>query len=153
MKHSDKIVVFGMSCVGKTTFAKQLKDHVYYCFDALFQWHLIETLGLSSSENLQHIKKSCVADKFILDGWHLSDASGKFFPDDVCVYVLYSEYDRIIDQYRVSVTDKNEHKNMFKKWYHEIEYSAFPQVRYFYSDEVFEETSREKFATFLIRNQ
>ena len=153
MKHSDKIVVFGMSCVGKTTFAKQLKDHVYYCFDALFQWHLIETLGLSSSQNLQHVKESCVADKFVLDGWHLSDLTGIFFPEDVCVYVIYSEYERIIDQYRVPVADKYEHKSMFKKWYYEIDYLQFSEVRYFCNNDVFEETNREEFVTFLKRNQ
>ena len=31
----DKIVLFGMSCVGKTTFAKELVNHSYYCFDDL----------------------------------------------------------------------------------------------------------------------
>ena len=43
---NKRIVCYGMSCVGKTTFAKQMHSK-YHCFDALFQWHLIEAFGLS----------------------------------------------------------------------------------------------------------
>ena len=58
---NDKIVVFGQSCSGKTTFAKTLTDHEYYCFDALFQWHQIEGLGLSIEDNLKHIQTVCIS--------------------------------------------------------------------------------------------
>src|SRR4051812_21762650 len=111
LKPSDgRIVVFGQSCVGKTTFAKQLNGHVYHCFDELFHWHLIETFGLSIESNLVHIRNVCQAsDKFVLDGWHLSDKDGLFLPAGAVVYVVYAPYDQIISQYRVPVYEHEEH--------------------------------------------
>lgn len=116
--HSPRIVIWGMSCVGKTTMAGLMKDHTYLCFDAMFNWHLIETLGLSIETNLKHISKICDAvPNFVLDGWHLSDETGSLFPADTVAYVLYDDYDSIIRRYRVSVEDKMQHLPMFLKWY------------------------------------
>jgi hypothetical protein len=141
----DRIVIFGMSCAGKTTFAKQLVNHHYYCFDAMFPWHIIETFGMSIESSLRHINESCVAHKFVLDGWHLSDSQGLLLPDDSCVYVIYAPYQQIISQYRVAVYDPEEHRPMFKKWYQDIDYSKFPKVRYFKNQGSFIETDVTEF--------
>lgn len=140
----DKIVVFGMSCCGKTTFAKHLSDHHYYCFDAMFYWHQIEVLGGSIKQNLLDIQRQCDATKFVLDGWSLADSEGLLFPQDSCLYVVYATYERIIDQYRIEVIDREEHRGMFKKWY-SIGYEKIPKVRFFRNDGDFIETSIEEF--------
>lgn len=149
----DKIVVFGMSCVGKTTFSKTLTEHTYYCFDYLFQWHCIETFGLSITENFKHIKEQCTANKFILDGWHLADSRGQYLPPDSAVYVIWAPYEKIISQYRVKVYEPDEHISMYHKWYIDIDYSIFDKVRYFSNLRNFEEISRKEFLTSLERNQ
>lgn len=134
----DKIVLFGMSCSGKTTFAKGLCARQYHCFDALFQWHLIETLGLSIEANLKHIQKVCSEDRWVLDGWHLGDKEGEFLPVGSTVCVIYSSYQKIIDQYRVPVVEPLVH--MYRKWYG-INYEAFAGTRYILNDGDFQETS------------
>lgn len=147
--HADRIVVFGMSCVGKTTFAQQLPDHHYYCFDALFRWHDIEGLGLSISANLAHIKDQCIAPRFVLDGWHLADKSGRYFPGGAAVYLVYAPYRQVLSQYRVPVVDGNEHWQMFQRWYGEVDYCCFESVRYFRNVGDFEEMSKPEYATWL----
>ena len=132
-----------MSCSGKTTFAKQLKDHKYYCFDALFHWHMIETFGLSIENNLKDISNTCQGDKYVLDGWHWSDQS--HLPESSRVNVIYSSYDIIIDQYRVPVDRKDQHLSMYKKWYQGIDYQALG-ARYYRNDgKNFQETTYEMF--------
>lgn len=145
----DKIVVFGMSCSGKTTFAKQLVAHNYVCFDALFPWHIIETFGLSVSEGLNHVSKNCIA-PFVLDGWLLADKECRLLPEGTRVYLVYAPYEQIVDQYRVKVFDRSDYTNMFHKWYHEVDYHG---ARYFLNCGDFVETSEEDFAIFLARNQ
>jgi len=116
--YDDRIVLFGMSCVGKTTMAGLMTDHTYFCFDAMFNWHLIETLGLSIEANLRYVSEICdAAPNFVLDGWHLSDKTGSLLPKNTVIYVLYDDYDSIIRRYRVSVQDKMQHLPMFLKWY------------------------------------
>lgn len=141
----DRIVIFGMSCSGKTTFAQSFDDREYYCFDALFQWHLIETLGLSIKSNLRYVREHCDSQKFILDGWHLSDKEGNYLPDNSAVYVIWAPYDRIISQYRIPVMHYDEFRDMYHKWYCQVNYSAFPRVRYFENQGNFLEISAEKF--------
>ena len=114
--HSDKVVIFGMSCVGKTHFAQTLIEHCYYCFDALFDWDAIETMDLSISANLQAVKDACVGDRYVLDGWHLADKEGLYLPIGCTVYVLFADYERVIRQYRVEVRHPDEHRGMFEKW-------------------------------------
>lgn len=138
-----------MSCSGKTTFAKQISGHEYYCFDAFFDWHLIETCGLSITANLEYLQKRCTSDLFVLDGWHLADAEGKYHPPGCTVYVVYTDYDRIIDQYRRPVPNRDEHRPMFKKWYCDIDYSRFPRTRYFWNDGEFTERSADHFLSFV----
>lgn len=149
----DRIVVFGQSCVGKTTFALQLLEHRYYCFDALFQWHLIETLGLSTEANFRHIQSVCDAPRFVLDGWHLADREGRFLPVGAAAYVVYAPYETIISQYRVPVASPTEHLPMFGKWYYEINYDELPGTRYFSNEGEFVETTREDYVTFLARSR
>lgn len=130
--HSDRIVCWGMSCVGKTTFAKLMTDHTYFCFDAMFNWHLIETLGLSIEANLRHVSEVCdTAANFVLDGWHLADKTGSLFPPGTTAYVVCDDYESIIKRYRVPVLDKLQHMPMYRKWY-DLQLSC--PVRYFKND-------------------
>lgn len=146
--HCPRIAMFGMSCVGKTTFAKMI-DRPYFCFDAMFNWHLIETLGLSISHNLRHIQTVCDAsEQFVLDGWHLSDKKCELLPPNTTVYVLYDDYGAIIDRYRVPVMNRMEHHCMFKKWY-DIDITR--PIRYFRMGNI-TETSKSEFITCLERN-
>jgi len=152
IEHSDRIVIWGMSCVGKTTFAQQI-PRPYICFDALFPWHMMETLGLSFEAAMQEVKSVCEANpKFVLDGWHLGDEQGEFLPGGVTCYVLYANYEEIIAQYRVPVADLEQHRGMFQKWY-QIKYPAFKSVRYFKNAGSFVETSEGEFLTFLEQSQ
>lgn len=145
----DRIVVWGMSCSGKTTFAKHLSNHHYYCFDAMFQWHLIETFGMSCEANLRHINQSCTADRYVLDGWHLSNSCGDMLPSNASVYLIYASYDDIISQYRVEVVNQWQHLPMFKKWYMGVDYDKLPGIRYFRNTGEFVETKNEEFIELL----
>lgn len=149
----DKIVLFGQSCSGKTTFAQSLKSHYYYCFDALFQWHLVETLGLSIAANLEHVRDSCDAVKYVLDGWHLSDKEGVIIPQGASVYVIWAPYERIISQYRVPVSHHEEHRQMYRRWYCDIDYDSLPGVRYFHNEHRFKEITRDQFICLRAQNQ
>jgi hypothetical protein len=141
-----RIVTFGMSCVGKTTFAKELLAHSYCCFDALFQWHLIETLGMSVEANLGYVRDKCdELDCFVMDGWTLADQKGQFLPQDTRVYVIYAPYEQILSQYRIPVLDHEEFRPMFKKWYLDIDYDLFPATRYFLNAGEFVETTKDDF--------
>jgi hypothetical protein len=144
----DKVVVFGMSCSGKTTFSLKATEHKYHCFDALFQWHLIETLGLSISENLKYVQQICQEEKFILDGWHLSDKEGLYLPKGAVVYVIWAPYEKVISQYRIPVNDPEEHRSMYNKWYCEINYDNLPSVKYFQNAGDFCEITRDQFNFF-----
>jgi len=148
----DKIVVFGQSCSGKTAFAQQLTSHHYYCFDALFHWHSIEALGLSPSANLKELSTICTTDRYVLDGWHLSDRDGRYIPEGARVYVVYAPYEKIIEQYRVPLISPEEVRPMFHKWYYEIEYPRL-HCRYFANEGTFVETTEREFISFLEQNQ
>lgn len=126
-----------MSCSGKTTFAA-LTGHPYYCFDAMFHWHLVETFGLSAAENLAHVRDACVGPRFVLDGWHLSDPDGLLMPD-ARRYVVYAAYDRIISQYRVPA-ERGDHVGMYRKWYR-----RYVNARYFLNAGDFIETGEEEY--------
>lgn len=144
----DRVVLFGQSCAGKTTFASLLSDRTYYCFDAMFHWHLIETLGLSIEANLQYVKDHCTADRYVLDGWHLADKRGRFLPPGAMIYVVFAPYETIIAQYRIPVTRPDEHRAMHRRWYQEVQYSDFG-ARYFLNDGDFSEITQDQFYAFL----
>lgn len=148
--HSDKVVIWGMSCAGKTTFAKLMTEHQYYCFDALFDWHAIEALGLSMNANFEYIRSKCESNRYVLDGWHLGDKQGKWLPSDVTLYVVYASYDKIIGQYRVPVEHFDQYRHMFRRWYDEIP-SVVP-VRFFLNTGRFVETTPQEFTEFLRRS-
>lgn len=145
IEHSDRIVIFGQSCVGKTTFARQI-NRPYVGFDKLFPWHMIETLGLSFDAAMQQVKDKCESmPKFVLDGWHLGDQEGRYIPKDTTVYVLISPYEKIIEQYRVPVNFFEQHRHMFRQWY-SIKYPS--PTRYFtVSDGSFVEITNFDFVT------
>lgn len=140
----NKIVVWGMSCVGKTTFAGEL-DHHYYCFDALFHWRLIESLGLPVEENLLEVSKSCIAERYVLDGWTLADKEGDYLPKGASVYVVYAPYEQIISQYRIPIDDPEEFRGMYQQWYG-VNYKTLG-ARYFRSEglQSFVETGADEF--------
>ena len=95
-----KICVYGMSCVGKTTFAKNLRNHSFVGFDENFPWHYIETFNQSISSSLKNITE--IASKhqnFVIDGWHLSDLRGKYLLEDTVVYLVYANYKFIIENF------------------------------------------------------
>ena len=147
----DRIIIWGMSCSGKTTFAKSVSElygHTHHCFDFLFPWHLIETFGLSITEALRHVSNKCQGN-FVLDGWHLADKNGKLLPKDAKVYVVYATYEQIIKQYRVPVDTS--HLFMFKKWYG-IDYAGL-QARYFENTGQFVERTRDDFTSMLALHQ
>lgn len=153
MQHSERIVTFGQSCVGKTTFAKQLSTHSYCCFDALFNWHMLAALGLSYERALEHVGSQCTG-KFVLDGWHLADPTGSLLPTNTTIYVIYADYAQIIKQYRVQVDYFEQYRDMFHKWYYEIDYPSLP-CRYFRSmgEGLFKEEDIKEFTVFLERNR
>lgn len=128
-----------MSCAGKTFFSQKLKEHHYYCFDALFEWHIIETFNLNPNKNLEKIKHICKDEKYVLDGWCLSDKDGLYLPVDAKVYVIYSTYENIINQYRTPFEYRDQFLLMYKKWY-SIDYNKI-NARYFFNQGVFTETN------------
>ena len=143
----DRIVLFGQSCVGKTTFAEALSSHRHYCFDSMFHWWTIESLGLPVDVNLQEVSKNCTAEKFVLDGWTLADESGDYLPLGAKVYVIYAPYEQIISQYRIPVGDPEEFRLMFNKWYG-VNYKTLG-ARYFRNEGLFVETGEEEFYSLL----
>jgi len=73
---------------------------------------------------------------------------------EATVYVLYAEYERIIDQYRIEVGHPEEYRSMFRRWYYEVPYGQFPQkARYWENTGEFTERSAEEFQSFLEANR
>lgn len=143
MHHDDKIVMYGIPDIGKTYFAHKLKDHEYYCFEDMIDRHGIETLGLSTSANLKAIAKKCVGDKYVLDGWHLSDRDGLYLPQGCTVYVVFMEYARIVQHHP-------DMERAFRKWYSPLN---LQRVRYWENIGSFIERSVEGYQAFLSRNK
>lgn len=139
-----------MSCVGKTTFAKTI-EHPYICFDALFPWYDIELFGLSTSGSLKLVRDACKGNKFVLDGWHLSDPSGKYLPAGATVYCLFADYDFIVNQYRIPVCEYDEFRMMFHRWYNKS--CEFLDVRYWKNTGTIDEVSKDDFFIWLDNNR
>lgn len=112
----------------------------------MFDWGSVETLGLPPSAILSEIGRVCDQDKFVIDGWHLSDSEGEHMPVGSVVYVVYAPYEKIISQYRIPVNNPEEYRNMFAKWY-SIDYARFPGVRFFENTGDFEERTYEDFVS------
>jgi hypothetical protein len=146
MNHDNKIVMYGMSSVGKTYFAGKLVDHDYYSFEAMFDRHGIETMGLSTSANLRTIANRCKGYRYVLDGWHLYDKNGAYLPKDSVVYVVFADYHKIIQQYPTPT----DHLFLFKKWYTPLK---FPRVRYWENAGRFIERSPAAYQAFLERQK
>lgn len=129
-----KVIVFGISQVGKTTYATSL-NVPYFCFDYLFPWPLVESFAdLSIEEALKHTINVCEKeDNYVLDGWHLSDISGSLLPEDCEIHVLYDHHQNIIDRYSAPIVASDNHREMYKKWYGDINDSIrtkFYRIRY-----------------------
>lgn len=140
-----------MSCVGKTTFAKII-GHPYICFDALFPWYEIELFEASTSASLKYVRDSCVGEKFVLDGWHLSDIKCQYLPIESTVYCLYADYDFIIRQYRISVCEYEEFRMMFGRWYNK-QCVNLQNVRFWKNTGTFDETNKNDFLIWLDNSQ
>ena len=150
----SKVILWGMSCVGKTTYAKSL-DLPYFCFDYLFPWNLVESFpDLSMDEAIKNtIRTLSKESSYVLDGWHLSDIKGTLLPEDCEIHVLYDHHQNIIDRYRVPVVALDGHKEMYKKWYSNIEDSSrhrYYKINYESSPELttfeqFDNLRREQF--------
>lgn len=136
----DKIVLLGMSCVGKTKMAESLLSHKYYCFDALFPWHVLETIGGSIKRSLLDIKPS--ETKFVLDGWHNSDLRCKLTPKESVPYLIYADYSFILSNYRVPISGPQAFFNMYQIWY-KAEFAK--NTRFIKNTGSFSETSKEEF--------
>lgn len=139
----NKIIVLGQSCSGKTTFAKLLENH-YYCFDALFPWHIIETFNLSIIKALEDINLQCKENCYVLDGWHTADLNCDLTPKDSNLYVVYTEYNNIVKNFPREINHK-ELIYMFKKWYSFDKTNA----RYFYNNGDFFETTIDQYKEFI----
>ncbi len=133
----DKLVLMGMSCVGKTSMAHELKTHQYYSFDAQFKYGL-KVPGISRKKNWQLILDRCTENKFVLDNWSTEDVLGKTiyhkYPD-ACICVVFDRYQDILRRYRVPVTGKDAHYKMYEKMYCEIPFEDYQRVRYFRWDQ------------------
>jgi hypothetical protein len=108
-------------------------------------------LGLSPSANLEYISTLDFDEPFVLDGWHLSDPVGELMPPNVCVYVIYADYDLVIDRYRVPVRQRSDHWSMFKTWYG-ADFTVFPRVRYIRNQASFAETTAAEFESWRSRS-
>lgn len=110
-----------MSQVGKTTYAKSL-NLTHYCFDYMFPWAELESFPeLSIDKALKNITNILnKQDGYVLDGWHLSDIDGNLLPEDCEIHVLYDHHQNIIDRYTAPVVALDNHREMYKKWYGDI---------------------------------
>jgi GTPase SAR1 family protein len=131
----DQIVLMGMSCVGKTTFASVLKERGYAVshFDAQYTYNLTGLAGVSRIKNWARIIRGCEG-KFVLDNWTTEDKLGQVLYEakpDACIYVLYDLYPNILDRYRVPVTGEDAHFMMYKKMYSEVPFEDYKRVRFF----------------------
>jgi len=145
-----KVVVFGMSCVGKTTYAKSL-GLPYFCFDYLFPWDLIETFPeITIDKALKNVIFQCEKENsYVLDGWHLADLEGNFIPEDCEIHILYDSHKNIIDRYRTPVISSDQHFSMYKKWYWNIdEKNRHKYYKLCFGRELPEPTTYEHFNNF-----
>ena len=127
----QRIVIFGQSCSGKTTFARSLPVHEHVEFDRYFPWHVYEAFGGDHRRLLAEVLTHCPPAPHALDGWHLSDAGGECLPSGHSVVCVYCDYERLVSQYRIPVSDPEEFRRMHTRWYREVDYAALPGVRFF----------------------
>lgn len=150
-----QIVLMGMSCVGKTTFAKSLKDHPVHHFDAQYTYNLTGLPGVSRVKNWRRIIRNC-GDRFVLDNWTTEDELGRVLYEskpDACIVVLFDTYPSILDRYRVPVVGEDAHFMMYKKMYTEMPFESYKKVRYFEVDgPIYREHSTEGFRSFIRDN-
>lgn len=128
--------------MGKTTFALQLRDHHYYCFDQLFPWSAVEFFGSCPLTSLRMVNQSCKAVKFVVDGWHLSDIEGQLIPENTKIYIIYSDYETMFRHYRKEPLNYNDHLETYHQWYS----ASFIDCRFFRNiNRCFVETDEKEF--------
>lgn len=130
----DKLVLMGMSCVGKSTFAAQLKDHKHHSFDARYRYNLDGLPGISKRKQWERIARGCTEPRWVLDNWSTEDLFGETLfsvHPDACVVVLFDSLPNILKRYRVPVTAQDGHLGMWSKMYRETPFVMYSRVRFF----------------------
>jgi hypothetical protein len=131
-----KIVLMGMSCVGKSTFAQILaKDqgYAYHSFDVQYNYKRNTLPGVSKQKQWKTILSYCVEDQWVLDNWSTEDFLGTTLYEaqpHACIVVLYDKYVNILERYRVPVRGEDAHKMMFVKMYIQTPFADYRSVRF-----------------------
>lgn len=155
--HSSKIITMGMSCVGKTTLARKLKEldkRTYHSFDSEFHYRLVGLPGYSPKKNWERILTACQSEKWVLDNWttedYLGEVISKLAPDAV-IYVVYDEHQKILDRYRVPVSSPDGFISMYNKMYKQVDFESYKvPVRSFRADgKDYWETTLEEMRNFM----
>lgn len=131
----DKLVLMGMSCVGKTTLASSLvrEGYVLHSFDYRYKYHLSGLPGVGKRRQWEKIIGDCVEPRFVLDNWTTEDRLGGILFDkcpDACLVVLFAGLADILKRYRVPVKGKDAHKTMYDKIYRSTPFEEYPKVRF-----------------------
>ncbi len=129
----DKLVLMGMSCVGKTIFSQKL-PRKHHSFDAQYRYRLSGLPGVSKKRQWERIIRGCREDRFVLDNWSTEDRLGEVLYGecpDACLVVLFDSLSNILERYRVPVTAEDGHASMWTKMYCETPFHEYRRVRYF----------------------
>lgn len=132
----DRVVLMGMSCVGKTTLAARM-DRVHHSFDSQYRYGSIGLPGLSSSRQWRRIARGCGEDRFVLDNWSTEDTLGEVLYSvlpEACILVLFDRYEDILARYRVPVRGDDRHRMMYDKMYLHTPFDRYRSARYFRAD-------------------
>lgn len=142
----SKIALMGMSCVGKTTYAKTLPN-TYISFDDKFAYNLSLHTDYNIAYNLNKITSIC-GSNFVLDNWAFYDIDGKIFykafPDGV-MYLLYAPYNDILKRYRVKIHGPDAFRMMYTNMYLKKDFTKYQNIKYIKVDSTYTMTSYEQF--------
>lgn len=131
----DKLVLMGMSCVGKTTLASSLapRGYAHRSFDAVYTYSLASLSGVSRRRDWARIISSCTEDRFVLDNWTTEDPCGETLYSvcpTACVVVLFDARENVLGRYRAPVTAEDRHRGMYDKMYRRTPFEAYRRVRF-----------------------
>lgn len=117
-----------MSCVGKSTFAKLaagiFSSHSVVEFDRYFPWFEFETLQISIGEAFKPVAGAIGKhERCIVDGWHLCDRNGLYFPSNCKTVLLYGNMEEIQTRYKDHVISRD---HMYERWYgNQVNYDMY----------------------------
>jgi hypothetical protein len=154
----DKIVLMGMSCVGKTTLGQKLKSEgrTLYHFDPQYNYKLAGMVGFSPRKNLKKIIQNCPADQFVLDNWSTEDKQGALLYEEcpeACICVVFDTYPNILARYRCDVKGEDGFYMMYEKMYCKVPFEEYPRVRFLkVESEDYREFYLEEFREFIRTN-